>query len=59
MKKLFCMLMAAVLLLGLCACGQQESAEEAKEWSRAGYFTNDNGDMLSVVWMEEIDEPGW
>ncbi len=38
MKKLFCMLMAAVLLLGLCACGQQESAEKAevKEWSRSG-----------------------
>ena len=58
MKKRFCMLMAAVLLLGLCACGQ-ESAEEAKEWSRSGYFTNENGDMLSVVWMDEVDEPGW
>ena len=57
MKKLLCMLMAAVLL-GLCACGQQ-SAEEVKDWSRSGYFTNDASDMLSIVWMDEVEEPGW
>ena len=32
---------------------------EIKDWTRAGYFANENADMLSVTWMEDLDEPGW
>ena len=55
MKKLISIIICAALLLGLCACG----AQKAKEWTRAGYFMDENENMLSVTWMEDIDEPGW
>ena len=29
------------------------------EWTRAGYFTDENENLLSVTWMEDVDEPGW
>ena len=58
MKKSICILLAAILLLGLCACGAKP-AEEVKEWTRAGYFSDENEDMLSITWMDDIDEPGW
>lgn len=58
MKRSICILLAMVLLLGLCACGAKP-AEEVKEWTRAGYFSDENGDMLSITWMDDIDEPGW
>ena len=32
---------------------------EIKDWTRAGYFTDEKENMLSVTWMEDIDEPGW
>jgi hypothetical protein len=32
---------------------------ESKEWTREGYFADENGNMLSVTWMDDIDEPGW
>ena len=58
MKKSICILLAAILLLGLCACGAKP-AEEVKEWTRAGYFSDENEDMISITWMDDIDEPGW
>ena len=68
MKKLTCLVLCAVMLFALCACGAQPEAPAqetpaapaaAAEWTREGYFTNENEDMLSVTWMEDIDEPGW
>lgn len=59
MKKLLCMLMACVLLMGLCACGQAPEAAEAAEWSREGYFADESGNMLSVVRMDDTVETGW
>ncbi|MBQ6469149.1 MAG: hypothetical protein IJJ50_03740 [Lachnospiraceae bacterium] len=32
---------------------------EAGDWTREGYFQDENGNFLSVTWMEDIDEPGW
>ena len=58
MKKRLCLLMAAVLLLGLCACGGKTEAE-VKDWTRQGYFADENGHMLSVTWMELDDAAGW
>ncbi len=57
MKKTISLLMILVLLLGLCACGQKP--EEVKEWSRSGYFSDENGNILSVTWMEDVVDPGW
>ncbi|MBO7670796.1 MAG: hypothetical protein J6S60_09435 [Oscillospiraceae bacterium] len=33
--------------------------EEPAAWSREGYFQDESGDILSVTWMDDIDEPGW
>ena len=69
MKKLICFAMCIVMLLMLCACaGKQPSqsadapsqAEQtAAEWTRDGYYQDEDGHMLSVTWMDDIDEPGW
>ncbi len=60
MKKIICMAVAVCMALALAACGAQPAAPEPiKEWTRAGYFADENGNMLSVTWMEDIDEPGW
>ena len=65
MKKTLCLLLAFAMLLALAACGGAAPAPEAgqepevKEWTRTGYFTDENDNMLSVTWMEDLDEPGW
>ena len=63
MKKLICLILCAVMLFALCACGAKPEApatpEPVKEWTRAGYFMDEKENMLSVTWMEDIDEPGW
>ena len=69
MKKLICFAMCVVLLLMLCACGGKNPSGSADapsqgeqtgaEWTRAGYYQDENGHMLSVTWMDDIDEPGW
>ena len=60
MKKLICLILCAVMLFALSACGAAKPAEpEIKDWSRSGYFTDENDNMLSVTWMEDVDEPGW
>ena len=33
--------------------------EPAAEWTRSGYFTDENNNILSVTWMDDTDEPGW
>ena len=60
MKKIISFLLAISMLFALAACGAAKPAEpEIKDWSRAGYFTDENDNMLSVTWMEDVDEPGW
>ena len=67
MKKLICLILCAVMVFSLCACGAQPKTPaqetptepEIKDWSRAGYFTDENENILSVTWMEDVDEPGW
>ena len=60
MKKLLCALLALCALSALTGCGgtKQESQETA-DWTRAGYFQDEDDNMLSVTWMDDIDEPGW
>ena len=75
MKKMLSLLLALCMIFALAACGAQleapaepeAPAEEtqapaepkSKTWTREGYFQNEEGDLLSVIWMEDIDEPGW
>ena len=70
MKRLICLLLCAAMLFTLAACGAQTSApapetaapqpeQPAADWSRQGYFTDENGDFLSVTRMDDVDEPGW
>ena len=58
MKKLICFAICAVMLFALCSCGKQED-QAAAEWTREGYFVDENNNFLSVTWMDDIDEPGW
>lgn len=63
MKKLICLLLVLCLLPALAACGSSAPAPEpeqsAEGWSREGYYSDEDGRLLSVTWMEDIDEPGW
>ena len=52
------------MLLALCACGAKKAespaaSEVTAEWTRDGYYADENENMLSVTWMDDIDEPGW
>ena len=31
----------------------------AEEWTAEGFFKDEDGNMLSIVWMSEVDKPGW
>lgn len=66
MKKWICLFVCVLMLLALPACGSaktepaaQPAENSSAEWTREGYFADENGNMLSVTWMEDIDEPGW
>lgn len=59
MKKILYLLLAACMVLSLAACGAAPAEPEIKDWSREGYYQDENENMLSVVWMEDVDVPGW
>ena len=59
MKKGLCMLLALAMLLSLAACGAKPTEPEEKEWTREGYFSNEQGNMLSVIRMDDVVDPGW
>ncbi len=62
MKKRICIVLCAVMLFSLCACGAKPEPpvqETPAEWTREGFFSDDNGNMLSVTWMEDVADPGW
>ena len=63
MKKLICLALCAVMLFTLCACGAKTdppaqetpaqetpaAPEQTAEWTRSGYFTDEQENMLSVT----------
>ncbi|MBO4832247.1 MAG: M15 family metallopeptidase [Oscillospiraceae bacterium] len=68
MKKLICLLLAACLLFAMAACGgndaepdktPDEGKEEIRDWTRSGYFQDENGNILTVTWMDDVVDPGW
>ncbi|MBQ3405217.1 MAG: M15 family metallopeptidase [Oscillospiraceae bacterium] len=54
MKKIIYLLMAACLLMALAACG-----DDGGEWTRTGYFQDENGNMLSVTLSDTEGYEGW
>lgn len=65
MKKVFttlrtavCMIIALLMLLSLAACGSGGD-KQAKEWTRQGYFSDENDNMLTVTYMDLDYEKGW
>ena len=36
-----------------------QGEESASGWTRAGFFADESMNMLSITWMDDIDEPGW
>ncbi|MBR5094039.1 MAG: hypothetical protein IK095_02995 [Oscillospiraceae bacterium] len=58
MKKTICLLMALCMIFALAACGEQ-AEPEIKEWTRQGFFMDEDENFLSVTWMDDVDEPGW
>lgn len=32
---------------------------ETAGWTREGYYADENGNILSVTWMEDVEEPDW
>ena len=56
-KILALILIVAMACMLFAACGGGKS--EKDEWTREGYFTNEDENMLSVMYMEDVDDPGW
>ena len=59
MKKMISLLLVFCMVFALAACGEKKTEPEIKEWTRQGYFMDENENMLSVTWMDDVDEPGW
>ena len=74
MKKIFYMLLAVCLVFALTACSGEKPisgpeatdapetsapTKEATLWPRTGYFTDKAANMLSIAWLDDVDEPGW
>ena len=39
--------------------GQTETEPPASEWTRTGFFRDENENMLSITWMDDVEGPGW
>ena len=68
MKKLCCLIIAALMLLALPGCagkpqsdetGEAAQPEAGWEWTRSGYFTDEDGNFLSVAYMDVGSYAGW
>ena len=66
MKKLISLILCAAVLFAVTACASEKAdpaaeltEQTAADWPRNAYFTDENDNMLSITWMDDIDEPGW
>lgn len=44
---------------GETAATSDNTEPSAAQWTRSGYYQDEQENMLSVTWMEDVDEPGW
>ena len=61
MKKMTVLLLSLLMLISLTSCKakQETPEEEANEWSRTGFFTDENENLLSIMKSDLEDYPGW
>lgn len=66
MKKLICLLLTALLVCSLAACGGANKGSENKDdgdkdfvWTRQGYFSDEEENILSILPSEFEEYPGW
>lgn len=62
MKKLIVLLMTVLMAVSLSACtgSNNGSQEEVKEWTREGFFTDEEGNLVTVFKTDNEEEyPGW
>jgi len=71
MKKIASAALALLLILSLAACGNTKTdkpsteptsepvSEAPFEWTRTGYFKNENDDLLYILPSEDPENPGW
>lgn len=57
MRKVIRILVSMCVGFLLVSCGERQS--EIKEWTRQGYFSDEKENILTIMWAEEVDEPGW
>lgn len=50
-------IISAILIIALLA--SCTSPAQSGEWTTEGMFTDDDGNIVSITWMEDVDEPGW
>ena len=53
------LILTVFMILTLAACGRNQAEPEIRDWTRQGYFSDKEDNMLSVTWMEDIADPGW
>ena len=58
-KRIFCVVMAVMMVFMFAACGSNEDGDAAAGWSLQGYFTDEDNNFASITFMEDPDEPGW
>ncbi|MBO5556001.1 MAG: DUF3089 domain-containing protein [Oscillospiraceae bacterium] len=61
-KAWICLILAAIMVFSLAACGSkktQAKTESAAQWTREGFFMDEQANILSITWMEDVDDPGW
>ena len=59
MKKTLSLLLSILLLFSLAACSKQQSGTEAAEWTREGYFMDENDNFLNIQTSPYDEYPGW
>ena len=56
-KKVLSILLAAVMVFSLAGCGKDKDADF--EWTRQGYFKDDNDNLVYIHPSEDEEYPGW
>ena len=58
LKKMICLLLALCMVFAMTDRSIQAEAE-LEDWTRQGVFADENENILSVTWMDDVVEPGW
>ena len=58
-KKALCLILSVLMLCSLAACGANKQSDEDFVWTRQGYFSDADENILYVFPSEDKDHPGW